>query len=276
MKRLLLVALMCAVATSAFAQSDEGLPTQTGGFGIAKALADAMYCQLSGCTMSGTLLAPAGSVGSPSIAFAGDTQVGIRLAASAIGSFNAQGGASAAWSGVGLILASNGKLVWTSGVVTGTQDTFLVRDGAANTIAQLNGNNDQKSRIYGPNGAFMERGAATELLTIAAAATTDTTANLLPANAVIDSVVVRVVTVIPTAATFTVGDATTAARFATGISTAANTTAVGLTHSDQTGAAGPKQTSAAKVRITPNATPGTATGQVRITVFYTAFTAPTS
>lgn len=126
------------------------------------------------------------------------------------------------------------------------------------------------------NGAEWIHGSASELLTIAAAATTDTTANLLPANSIIESVVVRVTTVIPTAATFSVGDATTAARFATGVAVAATTTAVGLTHCDQTGAAGPKQTAAAKIRITPNVSPGAATGVVRITVFYRQFVAPTS
>lgn len=126
------------------------------------------------------------------------------------------------------------------------------------------------------NAAEWLFGSASELLTIAAAASTDTTANLLPANAIIESVVVRVTTVIPTAATFSVGDATTAARFATGVAVAAGTTAVGLTHCDQTGAAGPKQTAAAKIRITPNVSPATATGVVRITVFYRQFVAPTS
>jgi hypothetical protein len=62
MKRLFLAALICAVATGAFAQSDEGLPTQTGGFGIAKALADAMYCQLAGCTMTGALTASSSGI----------------------------------------------------------------------------------------------------------------------------------------------------------------------------------------------------------------------
>ena len=130
--------------------------------------------------------------------------------------------------------------------------------------------------IDGANGEQWIQGQAREVLTIAAAASTDTTGNLLPANAVIKSVVVRVTTVIPTAATFTVGDATIAGRFATGVSTAATTTAVGLVHVDQTGTSGPRQTSAAKVRITPNLTPGTATGVVEIVVFYEQFVAPTS
>jgi hypothetical protein len=129
------------------------------------------------------------------------------------------------------------------------------------------------------NGAQRVQGVATELVTIAAAATTDTSANLLPANSIIDAVTVRVTTLIPTAATFTVGDATQAARFATGVAVAAGTTAVGLLQNDPTvatGNLGPVQTSAAKIRITPNSSPADATGRVRVTVFYRQFVAPTS
>lgn len=126
------------------------------------------------------------------------------------------------------------------------------------------------------SGAQASSGVSTELLTIAAAASTDTTANLLPADAYIEAVTVNVVTLIPTAATFTVGDATTAARFATGVAVAAGTKAVGLTHVDQTGDAGPKQTTAAKVRITPNASPAAATGVVRVDVFWRLYAAGTT
>jgi hypothetical protein len=133
---------------------------------------------------------------------------------------------------------------------------------------------DMKFRIYSLAGGSWEHGSASELVTIAAAATTDTTANLLPANAIIEAVTARVTTVIPTAATFTVGDATTAARFATGVAAAAGTTVVGLTHADQAAAAGPIQTTAAKIRITPNASPADNSGRVRVTVYYRQFVAP--
>jgi hypothetical protein len=55
MKRLLLVALLCAVATGALAQTDEGLPTAIGGGGLSLADANSRYCQLAGCTMSGAI-----------------------------------------------------------------------------------------------------------------------------------------------------------------------------------------------------------------------------
>lgn len=130
----------------------------------------------------------------------------------------------------------------------------------------------------GANGESWTSGSNTEILSVSTSATTDTTGSLLPANSEIKAVVVRVLQAIPTAATFTVGDPTTAARFATGVSVAANTTAVGILQIGSTGvtASTPIQSAAAKVRITPNAAPGTSTGQLRITVFFETFVAPTS
>lgn len=133
--------------------------------------------------------------------------------------------------------------------------------------------------LSGNNGATWVRGISSELLTLATGATTtNTTANLLPAGAIIEAVVTRVTTAITTATTFSVGDATTAARFSAsaGGLTAASTR-VGLQHqqgSVTTDAAGPVQTAAAAVRITTDVTPGA--GVIRITVFYRQFVAPTS
>lgn len=135
------------------------------------------------------------------------------------------------------------------------------------------------TRVVSTNSGYWEQGVNTELLTIAAAATTDSSASLLPADSIIQAVVVRVTVVIPTAATFTVGDPTTPARFATGVAVAAGTTAVGLIHmsgASTTLATGPSQVSAAAIRITPNLTPATATGVVRIQVYYSKFVAPIS
>lgn len=225
---------------------------------------------------SSSLLVHAGAAATPAIAALGDSTNGFWSPAAGQWRFGDviafDGGA------VALRLGSTMALAWGNASLLSNvtlNDLFLSRD-AANTLAQKNGNADQFQRQYGMNNGYWERGSASELLTIAAAATTDTTGNLLPANAIIEAVNVRVTTVIPTAATFTVGDATIAARFATGVAVAAGTTAVGLTHVDQTGTSGPKQTAAAKVRITPNLVPGAATGVVRITVFYRSFVAPTS
>ncbi len=110
-----------------------------------------------------------------------------------------------------------------------------------------------------------------EQTTIAAAATTDTTI-LLPAEAIILAVPVRVTTVIPTAATFTVGDSGSAARFNTGanVSTALNTTNAG------TKAGAYYNATATAVRLTPNLTPAANTGRVRVTIYYLDCTPPTS
>jgi hypothetical protein len=84
-----------------------------------------------------------------------------------------------------------------------------------------------------------------------------------------------ITTTITTATDWALGDATTTARFAAANSTlTAGTTSVGLQHVDQTGAAGPKQTSAAKLRITTTGTPGA--GVIRVTVYYRKFVPPTS
>ena len=122
--------------------------------------------------------------------------------------------------------------------------------------------------ILGANGEQAKRGYSTELVTLSTSGTTtDTSANLLPANAIIESVVARVTTTITTATDWKLGDATTPGRFTAANSTmTAGTTDVGLVHVDQAGAAGPRQTTAAKVRITTTGTPGA--GVVRVTVFW--------
>ena len=129
------------------------------------------------------------------------------------------------------------------------------------------------------NAAEWIHGSISELLTLSTAGTTtDTTANLLPANSIIEAVVARVTTTITTATSWQLGDPTTAGRFTNANSTmTAGTTDIGLKHqqgSVATDAAGPVQTAAAKVRVTTVGTPGA--GAVRITVFYRQFVAPTS
>ena len=120
------------------------------------------------------------------------------------------------------------------------------------------------------NGQLLGVKELTELTTIAAAATTTTTIQM-PAGAIILAVSVRVTTVIPTAATFTVGDAGSAARFSTTtISTAANTTDPG------TKAGAYYNASAAGILITPNLTPADTTGRLRVTIHYLDVTPPTS
>lgn len=106
------------------------------------------------------------------------------------------------------------------------------------------------------------------------AATTDSTANLLPANSLIDAVFFHTSVAITTAVNFSLGDATTAARFASA------STKIALDDKDvgilqwnpaNVNAAGPVQTAAAKLRVTCNATP--AAGKIKVSVLYRQFTA---
>lgn len=129
---------------------------------------------------------------------------------------------------------------------------------------------------YSANGAQWIQGQASELLTLSTSGTTtDTSANLLPANSIIEAVVARITTTITTATDWKLGDPTTAGRFTAANATmTAGTTDVGTVHVDQTGAAGPRQTAAAKVRVTTTGTPGA--GAIRITVFYRQFIPPSS
>jgi hypothetical protein len=123
-------------------------------------------------------------------------------------------------------------------------------------------------------------GVKEELMTIAAAATSDSAlASLLPANSLILAVIGRVTVAIPTAATFLVGDATQTARFASAVPVAVNTTFVQNLHLNPTVASanlGWQQSADARIRITPDLTPATAVGRVALQVAYLTFTPPTA
>ncbi|KKK92599.1 hypothetical protein LCGC14_2701330, partial [marine sediment metagenome] len=123
------------------------------------------------------------------------------------------------------------------------------------------------------------RGQISEEITLSTGGTTtDSAANLLPANALIEAVVARVTETITTATDWALGDASQAARFLVANSTlVAGTTAVGLAHRDPTVASadlGPVQSAAAALRVTCTGTPGA--GKLRLTVFYSQFIPPTS
>ncbi len=163
----------------------------------------------------------------------------------------------------------------------GTDNRLLdLQSGATGGTSVFRVDNSGNLTQSTANGAQWISGSSSELLTLSTSGlTTDTTANLLPANSIIESVVCRVTTTITTTTNWAVGDATTSARFSSPNATlTSGTTSVGLNHmqgSVSTDAAGPVQTSAAKVRITcTGSNPGA--GVIRITVFYRQFVAPTS
>lgn len=172
---------------------------------------------------------------------------------------------------------SGGIFGWTpSTTISAGIDTGVARNGAG--IVEINNGTlgafrDLFARavdVVGANGQDCGLRQLTELTTIAAAATTDTTIQM-PANSIVLSVSVRVTTVIPTAATFTVGDSGSAARFSTAaVSTAANSTDSG------TKAGAYYNSGALSVRITPDLTPANNSGRVRTTIVYLQVTAPTS
>jgi hypothetical protein len=160
-------------------------------------------------------------------------------------------------------------------VVIGTVNS-QTSDALAVNGRNLTSGVDVNGFIYMGNNyggtARLTMGSQTELLTLnTGGTTTDTTANLLPANSIIKAVTVLVISSITTATAYSVGDATTAARFlSTGCGLPIGSKCVGLNAIDQTGAAGPKQIAAAKVRVTTTGTPSA--GQMNITVFYETIT----
>lgn len=167
-------------------------------------------------------------------------------------------------------------------------DTFMGRDGAAGEV-YVGATTDtadgtlvsQTVRQENDNGGTWVKGVLSEEITLnTGGLTTDSTANLLPANSIIEAVTYRVTTTITTTTDFTFGDATQGSRFLTTAETTltAGTTGVCLDHTDPSVGSedlGPTQKSAAKLRITcTGANPGA--GAVRVTVYYRQFTASTS
>lgn len=154
------------------------------------------------------------------------------------------------------------KAIWS--VFNGSTEQDGIEMLATSTGAEANFLNGQV------NGQKLQVISLTELTTVAAAATTDTTIQI-PAGSIVFGVSVRVTTVIPTAATFTVIGASSSTAFNTAaVSTAANSTNSG------TAAGAYYNGTAQSIRITPNLTPANNTGRVRVTIHYIAITPPTS
>lgn len=127
------------------------------------------------------------------------------------------------------------------------------------------------------NGAKWIRASISEEITLSTVGlTTDSTADLLPANSYIEAVEARVTVTITTTTDWKLGDATIAGRFSAAETTlTAGTTKHGSVHIDQAGTSGPRQTAAAKLRVTcTGANPGA--GKIRVVVFYRQFVPPTS
>lgn len=227
----------------------------------------------SGGAVASPYLAPDGAVGAPSYSFSSSPTTGIWRPAADQMSFTAAG-AQVGGIGAGVLGLAQGTVIkWsTSGSDPfGATSTTLSNQGGSNTLSLINANSAQDWRVYAGNGGFVSIvKSVNESLPIAAAATT-VGATSIPAGAILLSVAVRVTTVIPTAATFTVTTTVGGTTLNTAaVSTAANSTDAG------TAAGASYRAAATTVTITPNLTPGAATGVVRLTYYYIQVTPPTS
>jgi hypothetical protein len=237
-----------------------------------------LTCTAISCTIVAPLLTPNGTAALPAVGPAANPAMGFFFdPATFYAAFAYNNVRYVQFGATGLGLKSNTWIFWSSGEPgLAIADLFLKR-AAANTLLQENGDTPQAARLSAGFSGYEERGSAVEEITLATGATTtDSSANLLPANAVIEAVVYRVTQTITTAANYSIGDATTAARFVSGATgLTAGTTGTGLIHlqgNTTTQAAGPTQAAAAKIRITTNVNPGA--GKIRIQVYYRVFGMP--
>jgi len=232
------------------------------------------------------LNAASGNVNIGAVNFGGTASLGASIwqgGNAATGTTDKNGGAVNINGGQGTGTGLEGNVVIRlapSATSTGTAQNALV-DVERWDASSLADPQARTITVTANNGASWVRGSFSEVITLSTSGTTtDSTANLLPANSIIDAVATYVtVTITGGGVTqFSVGDPTTAARFsASAVGLASGSNRVGLQHqqgSVTTDAAGPVQVSAAKVRITCNGTP--TAGAVRVIVFYRQFTAPTS
>lgn len=123
------------------------------------------------------------------------------------------------------------------------------------------------------NGALYTMTSISELITIAAAATSVSVSNLIPANAMILGVVARVTVVIPTAVTWAMTITTDGTTLITGVAVAANTTDTMFANQQLSQFF---NATARTVTITPSAQPADNSGRIRVSCFYATLTAPTS
>jgi hypothetical protein len=139
-----------------------------------------------------------------------------------------------------------------------------IKAGATDSIGltiQQDGNYPIRLSTNGAQGQALEIRTLTELVTIAAAATSDSTIQI-PANAIVLAVSAYTQVAIPTATTYDVGTSGTPNQFVDDLSTTLGTSSPGTK-------AGPLYFAAVtNIRITPSTTPGAATGRVRIAIHY--------
>jgi hypothetical protein len=156
--------------------------------------------------------------------------------------------------------ASNAASLWMD-LQLGGVSKFKLAKGGALTIG------DDFSR-QGANGQATNIRQLSELVTIAAAADTDTTIEI-PAGCILLGVTARVTVAITGTSTFDIGIAGTLAKFGDDVASTAGTTRIGSVTPELIAAA-------TAVRITPDTTPSDAAGRVRVTLHYIDLTAAAS
>ena len=183
---------------------------------------------------------------------------------------------------------SDGRVRWgidsvTHALVPNPLDTGTLDIGASDAkvgaIYSTKGWGTGSALLTSTKGATWTQFFNEEEITLSTSGTTtDTTANVLPANSIILFVGAIVTTSIATATDWKLGDATVTGRFAAVNSTmTAGATTLGFAHMFGVVSAtnaGPTQASAAKLRITTTGTPSA--GAIRVCVMGYTFSAPTS
>jgi len=114
----------------------------------------------------------------------------------------------------------------------------------------------------GANIATLRLSGLYENVTIAASSVTDSSVAVIPANSIAAVVPCKVGTTIPTATTFDIGVPGATTRYGTGLSTASGTSNKGADDGFR------YYSSATAIRITPNLTPATNAGRLRLSVYF--------
>lgn len=224
---------------------------------------------------SGQFLHPAGTSAAPSGSFASDPDTGF---------YNGSANAFDIVAGGAYVTRFQGttiKMFYDAACIRmgASEETALCRLGNYTLgVKSSTATAQNVMQVWGGYGSYTEQGELHEAMTLSlVGATTDSTANLLPANAHIEAVAWRITTGVTGAGvtSLTIGDATDADRFASGVTLALGDSGVGRLAADQTGTAGPIQTTAAKLRITAVGATPTA-GAVRVIVYYRLWAVPSS
>lgn len=180
------------------------------------------------------------------------------------------------------VIKADGSVPFTGDQSLGSHKLTNVTDPAsAQDAATKNYVDSHPISITSTHGSVFQILAIEEEITLANAATTDSTTNLLPANAIIYGITSRITGALLNARTFSLGDSSNGARYAQAgqsgtLATLTNTNSAGTTSPGGPAAgplapfANPLGTGGSKIRVTlSNADGGDgAATKIRVCVFY--------